>query len=155
MCIRDRNIRALASDLDSRMVEGTKENLKWLGKECLVKKWDASDLSTLWGEIEGCSFVFDPPYGRSSWRSVDSLDIFLSVLKEAKKIDAEGVVSTMLPAGPEALNLVNNDDIIVMGKKWSELLSRIHEIGWNVHLFCPVRVHRSLVRAIVVCHPAD
>ena len=32
------NIRALASDLDSRMVEGTKENLKWLGKECVVKK---------------------------------------------------------------------------------------------------------------------
>ena len=149
------NIRALASDLDSRMVEGTKENLKWLGKECLVKKWDASDLSTLWGEIEGCSFVFDPPYGRSSWRSVDSLDIFLNVLKEAKKIDANGVVSTMLPADPEALKFGNSEDITVMGKKWSELLSRIQEIGWNVHLFCPVRVHRSLVRAVVVCHPAD
>ena len=149
------NIRALASDLDSRMVEGTKENLKWLGKECLVEKWDASDLSTLWGEMEGCSFVFDPPYGRSSWRSVDSLDIFLNVLKEAKKIDAEGVVSTMLPAGPEALKPGNDDDITVMGKKWSELSSRIQEIGWNVHLFCPIRVHRSLVRAIVVCHPAD
>ena len=149
------DIRALASDLDSRMVEGTKENLRWLGKECVVKKWDASDLSTLWGEREGCSFVFDPPYGRSSWRSVDSLDIFLSVLKEAKKIDVEGVVSTMLPAGPEALNSGNNDDIIVMGKKWSELMSIIQEIGWSVHLFCPVRVHRSLVRAIVVCHPAD
>ena len=81
--------------------------------------------------------------------------IFLSVLKEAKKIDAEGVVSTMLPAGPEALNSGNNDDVIVMGKKWSELLSIMQEIGWNVHLFCPVRVHRSLVRAIVVCHPAD
>ena len=149
------NIRALASDLDSRMVEGTKENLKWLGKECLVKKWDASDISTLWGEIEGCSFVFDPPYGRSSWRSADSLDIFLSVLKEAKKIDAEGVISSMLPAGPEALKPGNDDDITVMGKKWSELSSRIQEIGWNVHLFCPIRVHRSLVRAIVVCHPAD
>jgi len=149
------NIRALASDLDTRMVEGTKENLKWLGKECLVEKWDASDLSTLWGEMEGCSFVFDPPYGRSSWRSVDSLDIFLNVLKEAKKIDAEGVVSSMLPAGPEALEPGNDDDITVMGKKWSELLSRIQEIGWNVHLFCPIRVHRSLVRAIVVCHPAD
>ena len=69
----------------------------------LVKKWDASDLSTLWGK-EGF-ICFRPPYGRSSWRSEDSLEIFLSVLKEAKKIDAEGVVSTMLPAGPEALNL--------------------------------------------------
>lgn len=149
------DISALASDLDSRMVEGTKANLKWLGKECLVKKWDASDLSKLWGEREGCSFVFDPPYGRSSWRSVDSLDIFLSVLEEAKKIDSDGVVSTMLPAGPEALDSGNNDDIIVMGVKWSELLALIGEIGWNVHLFCPVRVHRSLVRVIVVCHPAD
>ena len=149
------DIRVLASDLDSRMVEGTKKNLKWIGKEGLVEKWDASDLSTLWGEREGCSFVFDPPYGRSSWRSVDSLDIFLSVLEEAKKIDSGGVVSTMLPAGPEALNSENNDDMIVMGIKWSELLERIQELGWNVHLFCPVRVHRSLVRAIVVCHPAD
>ena len=149
------DIRVLASDLDSRMVEGTKKNLKWVGKEGLVEKWDASDLSTLWGEREGCSFVFDPPYGRSSWKSVDSLDIFLSVLEEAKKIDSGGVVSTMLPAGPEALSSENNDDIIVMGIKWSELLERIQELGWSVHLFCPVRVHRSLVRAIVVCHPAD
>ena len=86
---------------------------------------------------------------------MDSLDIFLSVLEEAKKIDSDGVVSTMLPAGPEALDSGNNDDIIVMGVKWSELLALIGEIGWNVHLFCPVRVHRSLVRVIVVCHPAD
>ena len=46
---------------------------------------------------------------RDSWT-------YFSVLKEAKKIDVEGVVSTMLPAGPEVLNSGNNDDIIVMGK---------------------------------------
>ena len=65
------------------------------------------------------------------------------------------MTGTLLPAGPEALKPGNDDDITVMGKKWSELSSRIQEIGWNVHLFCPIRVHRSLVRAIVVCHPAD
>jgi len=149
------DIEVLASDLDSRMVNGTRENLEWLNKNCTVKKWDASNLSKLWGKRRGCSFVFDPPYGRSSWRSDDSLEIFLSVLREAKKIDVGGVVSTMLPAGPEALTTESTGDSIVMGRKWSELSRIIGDIGWRIHLFCPVRVHRSLVRVIVVCHPAD
>ena len=149
------DIEVLASDLDSRMVEGTRENLRWLEKDGLVKKWDASELSKLWGERQDCSFVFDPPYGRSSWKSDDSLEIFLSVLREAKKIDGRGVVSTMLPSGPDSLTSESGDDSIVMGRKWSELLGKIGDTGWNVHLFCPVRVHKSLVRVIVVCHPAD
>ena len=149
------DIEVLASDLDSRMVEGTRENLRWLEKDGIVKKWDASELSKLWGERQDCSFVFDPPYGWSSWKSDDSLEIFLSVLREAKKIDGRGVVSTMLPSGPDSLTSESADDSIVMGRKWSELLGKIGDIGWNVHLFCPVRVHKSLVRVIVVCHPAD
>jgi tRNA (guanine10-N2)-dimethyltransferase len=149
------DIEVLASDLDSRMVKGTRENLRWLEKDGIVKKWDASELSKLWGKRQDCSFVFDPPYGRSSWKSDDSLEIFLSVLREAKKIDGRGVVSTMLPSGPDSLTLENADDSIVMGRKWSDLLGKIEDAGWNVHLFCPVRVHKSLVRVIVVCHPAD
>jgi tRNA G10 N-methylase Trm11 len=137
------------------MVKGTRENLRWLEKDGIVKKWDASELSKLWGKRQDCSFVFDPPYGRSSWKSDDSLEIFLSVLREAKKIDGRGVVSTMLPSGPDSLTLENADDSIVMGRKWSDLLGKIEDAGWNVHLFCPVRVHKSLVRVIVVCHPAD
>ena len=152
-CLQD--IEVLASDLDSRMVEGSISNLKWLGREGTVVKHDASDIFGLWGERKGCSFVFDPPYGRSSWRSDDSIEVFLNVLKEAKKIDSKGVVSTMLPAGPEALTTVSLGDAVVMGKPWSELVSDIESVGWIVHLLCPVRVHRSLVRVIAVFYPSD
>jgi len=149
------DIRALASDLDSRMVEGTISNLKWLGKKGTVEKYDASEIFKLWGEREGSSFVFDPPYGRSSWRSDDSIEVFLSALREARKIDPSGVVSTMLPAGPEALTKASLRQAVVMGRPWSELVSEIESIGWRVHLLCPVRVHRSLVRVIAVFHPSD
>lgn len=149
------DIEVLASDLDSRMVEGSISNLKWLDRKCSVEKCDASEIFGLWGKRDGCSFVFDPPYGRSSWRSDDSVEIFLNVLGEARKIDPSGVVSTMLPAGPEALASLTHEDPIVMGRSWSELVSEIESIGWRVHLFCPVRVHRSLVRVIAVFHPSD
>jgi len=149
------DFQVLASDLDSRMVDGTKQNLNWAGKECTVERWDASNLSELWGSREGCAFVFDPPYGRSSWKSDDSVEIFLSVLNEAMKIDPRGVVSTMLPAGPDILDSESPGDSFVMGRKWSELMKEINGIGWKVSLFCPIRVHRSLVRVIVVCHPSD
>ena len=74
------------SDLDSRMVEGTISNLKWLGKKGTVEKYDASEIFKLWGEREGSSFVFDPPYGRSSWRSDDSIEVFLVPLGKRKKL---------------------------------------------------------------------
>ena len=152
-CLQD--IEVLASDLDSRMVEGTISNLKWLGKKGTVEKYDASEIFNLWGEREGSCFVFDPPYGRSSWRSDDSIEVFLRTLREARKIDPAGVVSTMLPAGPEALTKASLRQAVVMGRPWSELVSEIESIGWRVHLLCPVRVHRSLVRVIAVFHPSD
>jgi hypothetical protein len=42
-----------------------------------------------------------------------------------------------------------------MGRTWDEIRGLVREIGWEVTLSSPVRVHRSLSRLVVVCHPAD
>ncbi|MEC7101334.1 MAG: hypothetical protein VXW80_05775, partial [Candidatus Thermoplasmatota archaeon] len=66
-----------------------------------------------------------------------------------------GVVYTMFPSGTEAFTKASLRQAVVMGRPWSELESEIESIGWRVHLLCPVRVHRSLVRVIAVFHPSD
>ena len=146
-----------ASDLDSTMVYGTKKNLSWANKDdksiIKVEKYSVKNIADLWGENENCIFVFDPPYGRNAWKSDDGLELFLSALEQALKIDSKSVISTMLPAGSESL--ANNPDIdyIVMGRPWSEIEREINERGWRVDLKSPVKVHKSLARMVVVCHP--
>jgi len=148
-------IETLASDLDSRMVEGTLENLASFGVEATVEVCDVSRIHSLWGSRKGCSFVFDPPYGRSSWTSGKDMDPFFEALSAAHRIDSEGTLSTMLPTTPEALQATPSDDVEVMGMPWSELEPMIIERGWKPVLRTPVRVHSSLARMVVVCHPAD
>ena len=145
----------LASDLDSRMVNGTRENLDWVGADYRVEKCNASEIGSTWGRRSDCVFAFDPPYGRSSWKSEDGLDLFLSALSSAREVDPEGVISTMLPTGPEVLSQNPEEEFIVMGKKWSELEDLIAQRGWRVVLKSPIKVHRSLARMVIVCHPSD
>lgn len=145
----------LASDLDSRMVNGTRENLDWVGADYRVEKCNASEIGSTWGRRSDCVFAFDPPYGRSSWKSEDGLDLFLSALSSAREVDPEGVISTMLPTGPEVLSQNPEEEFIVMGKKWSELEELIAQRGWRVVLKSPIKVHRSLARMVIVCHPSD
>ncbi len=74
-------------------------------------------------------------------------------MDEALKIDSNSIVSTMLPAGSESLENDPNVDYIVMGRPWSEIENEINNRGWSVHLRSPVKVHKSLARMVVVCHP--
>ena len=148
-------IETLASDLDSRMVEGTRENLSSFGVEATVETCDVSEILSLWGSRSGCAFVFDPPYGRSSWTSGKDMEPFFEALSEAHRIDPQGTLSTMLPTTPEALKVGPNDDVEVMGIPWSELEPMIIDKGWKPILRTPVRVHSSLARMVVVCHPSD
>ena len=148
-------MEALATDLDGRMVEGTRQNLDWAGVSASVEECAVADVASVWGQRSGCVFVFDPPYGRSSWKSDDGLELFLTALSAAHQIDSNGAVCTMLPAGPEALSQDPEHDYQVMGKPWSELDGLIRERGWVPVLRTPVKVHRSLARMVVVCHPAD
>ena len=145
------------SDLDPTMVYGVKKNLSWAnnGDENIieVEKCSVKEIFNLWGTKENCIFVFDPPYGRNAWKSDDGLELFLSALDEALKIDSNSIVSTMLPAGSESLVNDPNVDYIVMGRPWSEIENEINNRGWSVHLRSPVKVHKSLARMVVVCHP--
>ncbi len=67
----------------------------------------------------------------------------------------EGSVCTMLPTSPEALGGPVSNHQVVMGRTWDEIRNLIRETGWQVVLNSPIRVHRSLSRLVVVCHPAD
>ena len=148
-------IEVLASDLDPRMVEGTLENLEWAGTSASVETCGASDIASLWGNRSNCCFVFDPPYGRSSWKSGDGAELFLEALSAAQDIDPSGSICTMLPTGPDALDSFPEEDVEVLGMPWSELEGQIRGCGWEPVLSVPIKVHRSLARMVVVCHPAD
>ena len=150
-------LQVLASDLDSRMAEGTRTNMEWMsGKsEYSVKRGPANEVHEMWGNIPGCSFVFDPPYGRNAWASEDGLDLLLGALVSARAMSPDGTVCTMLPSNPEALNGPISDSLQVMGMEWGPLKERIIETGWKVSVCSPVRVHKSLSRLVVLCHPAD
>ena len=146
----------LASDLDSRMVEGTKSNLDWaMGSgPYKIERCPADSIHEIWGQVEDCSFVFDPPYGRNAWTSEDGLDVFLGALSSASKMCPGGTVCTMLPSSPDALDGPLSEEVQVMGMGWAMMKERIRETGWSVSMASPVRVHKSLSRLVVLCHPA-
>ena len=150
-------LEALASDLDSRMVGGTKANLDWAGGSgpYRVERCSADSIHEAWGRIERCSFVFDPPYGRNAWTSDDGLEVFLGALSSARKMSHDGTVCTMLPSNPDALNGPVSDQLQVMGLDWGDLRDKIMQTGWEVRSAIPVRVHKSLSRLVVLCHPSD
>jgi len=145
------------SDLDPTMVYGVKKNLSWANEDgenvIEVEKCSVKNIADLWGPKKNSIFVFDPPYGRNAWKSDDGLELFLSALEQALKIDSNSVISTMLPAGAESLENNPNTDYIVMGRRWSEIEKEINQRGWRVNLRSPVKVHKSLARMVVVCHP--
>ena len=149
-------LEVLASDLDSRMVSGTRTNMEWAqgNSEFQVEKCSADRIHEIWGKKERCSFVFDPPYGRNAWTSEDGLDLLLNTLRSAKQMCTDGNVCTMLPSSPEALIGPLSDELQVMGIDWGSLKQRILETGWEVSMCSPVRVHKSLSRLVVLCHPA-
>jgi len=146
----------LASDLDSRMVEGTKSNLDWaMGSGSYkIERCPADSIHEIWGQVEDCSFVFDPPYGRNAWTSEDGLDVFLGALSSAGKMCPGGTICTMLPSSPDALDGPLSEEVQVMGMGWALMKERIRETGWSVSMASPVRVHKSLSRLVVLCHPA-
>jgi len=149
-------MHVLASDLDIEMIEGTINNLEWIKgigkyevKHCAVK-----DIKSMWGINKNSSFVFDPPYGRNSWKSDDGLDLFIDALKSVNSINPDGTICTMLPTVPGFLTVSNTENFLVMGKKWDELETLILDTGWTVVFKYPIKVHRSLARLLLVCHPS-
>lgn len=150
------NMQVLASDLDIEMVHGTRKNLEWCkgSGEYIVKQCSVKEIVSEWGKITNCSFVFDPPYGRNAWKSDDGLDLFLEALTSANYINPNGTICTMLPTVPEFILDPKSKKYLVMGKRWDDLEALISSTGWNVVFKYPLKVHRSLARLILVCHPS-
>jgi len=150
-----RGIPVLASDLDPEMIKGSKLNFEDVfGKipaESAFHQSDASKIGDLWGERENAAFIFDPPYARNSKTSSDAFEVFISACNAASKIDPEGRIVTILPTSSEYrfddLEIPGNAE--VLGRKWSDLIDEMEQIGWQIELAIMTRVHRSLSRIIV------
>jgi len=146
----------LASDLDPRMVEGTRKNLNSLEIEnAKIEVSDAGEIDKIWKKQTSCSFVFDPPYGRSAWKSAEGLDLVISALAAAYRICPSATICTMMPTSADVFDKFLSNDQIVMGKRWQEVQDLIREQGWKINLAIPIKVHKSLARIMIVCHPAD
>ena len=150
-----RGIPVLASDLDPEMVRGSKLNFENVfGKippESAFHRSDVSKISDLWGARENAAFIFDPPYARNSKTSSDAFEVFISACNAASKIDQEGRIVTILPTSSEYRfdDLEIPGDAEVLGRKWSDLIDEMEQIGWQIELAIMTRVHRSLSRIIV------
>jgi predicted RNA methylase len=150
-----RGIPVLASDLDPEMVRGSKLNFENVfGKippESAFHRSDVSKISNLWGARENAAFIFDPPYARNSKTSSDAFEVFISACNAASKIDPEGRIVTILPTSSEYRfdDLEIPDAAEVLGRKWSDLIDEMEQIGWQIELATMTRVHRSLSRIIV------
>ncbi len=156
-------LNVLASDLDQEMVDGTNSNLSWAVEKFTdgkYKEWDVQNSSVgmtpdVWGKINGALFAFDPPYGRNAWKNDDGLQLLLQAFSAARSIDDKGALCTILPTDP---SIFETDQIIsdplVMGQKLSTITDQMIERGWKPVLTSPVKVHRSLARLLIVCHPS-
>ena len=106
--------------------------------------------------MSGAIFAFDPPYGRNAWKSDDGFQLLLKACSAARSIDDTGSLCTLLPTEPtifEKTRDPDSPDPLVMGLPWVEVADQMLERGWRVVLTAPVKVHRSLARLLVVCHP--
>ena len=157
-------LNVLASDLDPKMVKGTKENLQWASEDLCSgysATWDVQESGVgltpdVWGKVGGAIFAFDPPYGRNAWKSDDGYQLFLKACSAARTIDHSGSLCTLLPTDPAILKDNSDEplDYLVMGKPWSKVVDEMLDRGWKVALTAPGKVHRSLARLLVVAHPS-
>jgi len=149
-------LEVLASDLDEEMVEGTRKNLnrgEGLGKFTVCRN-HADSVHEKWGMIPGCAFVFDPPYGRNTRISDDSLHVILGALNSATQMRASSVCM-MLPVSSELIGDHIPSDLAVFDKEWKDVIADFHSNGWDVNFHHVVRVHKSLSRMVLVCNPSD
>ena len=153
------------SDADSRMVEGSRENLKWASESqnmsavAKVKRCSATTLGECWSDIAPFDgFAFDPPYGLNSWKSDDGFQLLVDSLSSCAEVATDYArLTALLPLPPAALSLnllgedINNPICVTFGKQWNEVVEKIHETGWRIDTFTTIPVHRSLARLLIVC----
>lgn len=89
-------VPAIGMDLDSEMVEGARENVKWVEGDSEIILGNATDLSNV-GNIT--TMACDPPYGRNSWRSEDAPSLVEKVIASAIENGVEKF-ALIIPSSP-------------------------------------------------------
>jgi tRNA (guanine10-N2)-dimethyltransferase len=122
--------KAMGSDIDSKMVEGCKENLeKFKIDNAEVFHADIGGISEVFSQVD--AIATDPPYGKSATTNKEGVKSLYerSFLSFSDVLKKEGYLSIVLP----------DEELIKMGKG-------------NFHLIenHPFRVHRSLTRNFCV-----
>ncbi|MDP7078711.1 MAG: RsmD family RNA methyltransferase [Candidatus Undinarchaeales archaeon] len=125
--------RVLASDIDPKMVAGTKANLDHLDLEASMATGDARHVTELFGEGSVDCIATDPPYGRaaSTW-GVGLKDLFSEVFPALFAVLRPGGLMCM--GAPQQVPL--------------ETLCR--DVGFKYLQGVRIRVHGSLTRHICV-----
>jgi len=120
--------RVVGVDAQQKMVRGTRRNLRGLVPDATfaVCRGDARRLPLVDAAVDAA--VVDVPYGRQSKIAADSLETLVSdALAEVRRV------------APRA--------VVVGDRSWT---AAAREAGWTVHRQFERRVHRSLVRHVLV-----
>jgi tRNA (guanine10-N2)-dimethyltransferase len=125
--------RALASDIDPRMVAGARANLRHLGLSAEVGRLDARCLDEAHEPGSVDAIATDPPYGRaaSTWGA-----------------GVEGLLAEALPAALAVLRPGGRMCLAVPDEVPIERLAR--DVGFKYLFGARLRVHGSLTRHICV-----
>jgi tRNA (guanine10-N2)-dimethyltransferase len=118
-------------DAQRKMVRGTRENLAAFLDDWSLARGDATRLPLRDGAVD--AVAFDAPYGRQSKVARHDLsDLVSGALAEARRVAARAVV--------------------VGDRSWADAA---RGAGWTVEATFERRVHRSLVRHVVVLSTGD
>ena len=158
------SLKAYGSDADSRMVEGSRENLAWaeesqnMSSDAEFRRCSATTLQDSWGdEAPFNGFAFDPPYGLNSWKSDDGWQLFADALASCSEVATnDASLTALLPWPPAALGVdlvrdPTNSDCVTFGKQWTVVVEMINNAGWVVEATATIPVHKSLARLLLVC----
>ena len=157
-------------DIHSEMVHGAQANLAWahngnVPSTSQIVRGDATRLEDVlpkaWhGKVGG--FVLDPPYGRNSHGSMDTMALVEACLTSAQRMAAQHAGFVLIlpihPPNPHPEQAISLDEpVALLHGEWRELLAIVKRCGWHPESAHVERVHRSLSRLILHarCVPQD
>ena len=150
------DIHVFGSDLDVRMVEGSRQNLEQIEIDSSLYELfthDATQLEELWPVMEGSAFVFDPPYGRNSWSDGEGMDLFQRTVQSCQAIST-GCFVILLPISPEKTELIRSGNVALALDGEGDVFSRIlSEQNLRIDVAHSIHVHRSLARLLLRLQP--
>ena len=150
-------IRVYGSDLDARMVEGTRQNLEQIKADSSLYELfshDATQIERLWGKMENSAFVFDPPYGRNSWSDGQGMNLIQRTVQSCQTI-CDGCFVILLPISPDIVDLILAGKTVQALDGEGEMFSSfLAEQNLRIDVAHPIHVHRSLARLLLRLQPS-